>query len=253
MSRLRSSRRTIPLAIALLAALSRPAVAQLGTNLIVNPGAEVGAAANCATAGTTSGWVATGGHQVIAYGTGDYPSTTSPGPVARGCGFFAGGSASALSTLTQSIDLSGFGALTALIDAGRVDFALGGFLGGFDTQDDGVTLTATFRGGADQLLGDAVLVGPNAAARGGVTGLLEMRTVGALPSQTRTVAITLTARRVAGIANDGYADNLAFSLAERVPSTTTPEPSALALLASGALAIGGLATRRARGAAGRTA
>jgi hypothetical protein len=250
---LRATARTIPLVVALVAAVPRPAVAQFGTNLIVNPDAEAGANATCTTAGTVSGWAATGGHRVVAYGTGDYPATTSPGPEQRGCGFFAGGASNALSTLTQSVALHTFDGLAALIDAGRVGFTLAGYLGGFANQDDFVTLSASFRGAADEVLGAATLVGPNAAARGGETGLFAMSTLGVLPSQTRSVQIVLTAQRTAGNANDGYADNLAFTLAERVPTTTTPEPSALALLATGGLAVGGVAARRRRRASGLAA
>ena len=58
-----------------------------------------------------------------------------------GVNFFAGGPGGALSAATQVVDLSG---AAAEIDAGQVTATLSALLGGFATQTDRATVTATF-------------------------------------------------------------------------------------------------------------
>ena len=84
------------------------AAAPFGSNLIVNGDAEadVGTAAGDLIPSVT-GFTTTGQFTVVQYGPNDgFPTATDPGPANRGTNFFAGGPSAALSTGSQSIDVS---------------------------------------------------------------------------------------------------------------------------------------------------
>ncbi len=51
-----------------------------------------------------------------------------------------------------------------------------------------------------------------AAQRSNKTGLLARTATGALPAKTRAVVVRIVATRLDGRYNDGYADNIWFSL-----------------------------------------
>ncbi len=91
-------------------------------------------------------------------------------------------------------------------------FVLSGFLGGFATQNDRATLTATFKDGGGGTLAIASIGPVTNVDRGNVTGLLFRTTSGSVPAGTRTVDLLLTLTRAAGFSNDGYADNLSLVL-----------------------------------------
>jgi hypothetical protein len=207
-----------------------------GTNLIMNGNAEGGAGSTTGfqVIRPVPGWTPAGNFTVVQYGIGGgFPSTTDPGPVNRGSNFFAGGPDNASSNASQVIDVS-MGAAT--IDAGGVTFALNGFLGGYDGQRDNAVLSAFFKDGMGGTLGSA-LIGPvTEPERGGLTGLLFRSTAGTVPLGTRAIDIQLQMTRLDGAYNDGYADNL--SLVLNGPAVNAiPEPTSLALAASGILGL----------------
>jgi hypothetical protein len=209
-----------------------------GANLIVNGNGEAGSASPSGmTSVTIPGWTVTAGSPtVVAYGTaGGFPTATDPGPANRGSNFFAGGQNSALSSIAQTIDLSG-GATQ--IDAGGVTFTLSGSFGGFATHNDNAMLVATFirPGGTDVSFN---LGGVLSADRGNVTGLIAQSLTNLIPVGARSVVLTLVFTRTNPTYNDGYADNLSLSLAP------VPEPGTLALLGTG-LAAAALRLRRRR-------
>jgi alpha-tubulin suppressor-like RCC1 family protein len=190
------------------------------SNLIVNSGADA-AAGSTSSGGSVvpvPGWTRTGSFTAVQYGSGAFPSATSPGPPDRGRNFFAGGPGSTVSTGAQDIDVS---SSAADIDAGRVMFNLSGYLGGFSSQNDNATLRASFLSAAGATLSSSVLGPVTAAQRGNVTGLLLRSATGSVPIGTRTVRLVLTMTRLEGTANDGYADSLSLVLAPSITVTNT--------------------------------
>jgi uncharacterized protein (TIGR03437 family) len=203
---------------ALAAALIPFACAQtsiLGSNLIVNAGAESGTGADgTAAVASVPGWTRTGGCDIYAYNTA-YKNIDGIAPrdiVPRGAGnnYFAGGSKPASCTFTQSIDLSS-GAAT--IDAGTATFAASAYLGGYGSDNDNATGTVAFQGAGGNQLSTLVLgpVGPNDRAKQ-ENGLYLRRQIGQIPVGARKVALTLTMNWVNGTNNEAYADNIALIL-----------------------------------------
>lgn len=188
------------------------ATATFGPNLVVNPGAEAGAASpdNYVVTGAP-GWTQVGNATVIFYepSSGSFPALTDSGPPARGANLFAGGTNNAASAFTQLIDVRGLAHVT---DVSASRFLLSGWLGGFASQDDHALLSARFMNGSLAAL-DSATAGPVLAAdRGSVTGLRRRMTSGLLPVGTRYVAVTLWFTRNEGSYDDGYADSIAFVL-----------------------------------------
>jgi len=216
--------RRIVLAVAvlgLMAGASEQARATFLTNLIVNGNAESGSGSPSGDIVSVPDWTTAGSFTVVEYGAaGGFPTATDPGPTNRGLNFFAGGPSNPLSSAFQSIDES---ADAAVIDTGKVNFTLSGFLGGWDSQDDHAVLSATFLDNSGSDLGSASIGPVWAADRGDETGLLLRTTTGVLPIGTRTIDVLLTMTRDEGDYNDGYADNLSLVL---TPSAV-PEPSTL--------------------------
>ncbi len=181
-----------------------------GANLLVNGDAESGTGSADGSVVSTPGWTTNGNFTVLQYGAGGgFPLATDPGPANRGVNFFAGGPNNAASSATQLVDVSAGG---ATIDGGKVAFKLAGYLGGWSSQDDNATLTATFLSANNATLGTATIGPVMAADRNNATGLLYRSASGALPVGTRSVSFTLQTNRLAGSYNDGYADNLSFVL-----------------------------------------
>jgi hypothetical protein len=186
--------------------------ALFGRNLIVNGGAEAWAHPRAATYGEPLGWTTTGTFTVEAYGApGGYPKDTSPGSPQRGSAFFSGGHAP-LSTASQTISLA---AAAGPIDAGRVRFALSGWLGGYGGQSDNMRVAVRFMRESGETLATASLPPVLARDRNGVTGMLRRTAQGRVPRDTRSAYVLVTSARADGFANDGYADDLSLVLSDR--------------------------------------
>jgi Phosphoesterase family/Putative Ig domain len=202
----------LALVLIILASIAWPASSvastPLGANLIVNPGAETGAAGS-GSGNPPPSWTTSGDFTQILYSTGNgYPTQSSPGPSNRGNAFFGGGYASS-STATQTISI---GDLASEIDASKITYNVSGWLGGYANQDDNMKLVATFRSSSGGSLGTAQIGPVLAAERNNETGFLLRSKTAAVPVGTRSIRLVATATRKVGSSNDGYADNLSLEL-----------------------------------------
>ena len=181
-------------------------------NLIVNGDAESGGAGSeLADTLAPPSWDTTGDLRQMSYANDqDFPVAGDPGPPNRGAAFFAGGDNDSLSTATQLIPLADD--LAADINAGGVQYDLAGWFGGFAGQDDSAVLTVAFLNADGGVLGTAQIGGFNAAARGGVTALLQDTATGSVPAGATAIRVSLQMNRDSGTANDGYADQLELIL-----------------------------------------
>ena len=209
-------------------AMAAPAGADIPAgNLIVNPGAEVGAAANDsfeAAKPPGAPWGTGPRFTQVAYGASgtNFPTTQVAGSIGGGSAFFAGGrddGGGFTDVAYQEIDVSG---AATEIDAGGVSATLTAYLGGTSGQADNAVVFARFDSG-DQTFG-SVSVGPvTDSDRGGVTTLLKRSAQAPVPAGTRTIRIQITATRIDGTYDDAYADNLSLSLAGPLPPGTPPD------------------------------
>src|SRR5689334_10439260 len=119
------------------------ATASAQANLLVNGGGEGDVGGNGFTNVPPSGWQLTGAPTVTQHGSfgPGYFGTSDPGVAVRGQNYIGGGEGQAVSTLTQTIDVSAEG---EAIDAGTTPFTLCGYLGGFSIQNDAAAVTVTF-------------------------------------------------------------------------------------------------------------
>ncbi|MBX3388226.1 MAG: hypothetical protein KF691_02080 [Phycisphaeraceae bacterium] len=196
----------------LIAAASAGVASQASAdpNLINNPGAEAG------SIGTViPGWNTTGTFEVVSYSAGGgFPTINDPGSPTRASKFFAGGVSSPEASAYQTIVLSAF---APAIDTGTQSCTLSGWLGGFSSQDDHCDVFATFYSEHGDLLGQQSIGGVLAAQRSGQTGMLFRTSSGVIPIGTRQVLIQVRMTRTAGTYNDGYADDLSFTLGAACP------------------------------------
>jgi hypothetical protein len=183
-------------------------------NLIVNGDAEAAVGSTDGSPVATPGWTSTGEATAVQYGATGYPGADIPGPTDRGSNFFAGGVQDALSTLTQTIDVS---AWAAAIDAGQVSAVLSGYFGGWEGQADAAVMTATFQSASAAPIGTPISAGDvTPADRGNVTELIQKTTAAVVPAGTRSILITVTMTRQEGTNNDGYCDDLSLVLSGNV-------------------------------------
>ena len=229
---------------ALLALASAPALAS--GNLLVNSGAEAGpASAIGEQVVTVPGWTLDGNFTVVTYNP-DFggPSTSSPGPAGRGLNYFAGGPGNGLSSASQTLDLSSYQSWFA---SHALAFTLSGWLGGFESQNDNAVLSVRFLDAQGNELEFASTNSISAGDRNNVTGLLFLSTGFADSANVHLspvqAVVTLTMTRTDGSYNDGYADNLSFTIDDGVPAAV-PEPGTTALWLAGLAGVGWCARRR---------
>ena len=173
----------------------------LGTNLVVNPGAEAGPSApSTGVALYIPGWSTINDLSVAPYGGTGWIQLTDPGPVDRGVNLFSKVVPND-TYMSQDIDVS---AAASLIDASQVTYAVSAWLGGLGGVSP--TLNYTFFDWSGNQLAATGQLGPVSHT---VTGLFEKSNSGTLPHGTRRVNITLNF--LAGTL-DAMADNIAFTL-----------------------------------------
>ncbi|KAA1248903.1 phosphoesterase [Mycobacterium simiae] len=212
----------------------------LSPNLLVNPGAELGDPSLSGYASVTvPGWTVSGTPTVIKYGTlvrqpspFAFPSVTWPAalgfpdaPPDGGVQFFAGGNV-ATSTLTQTVDLS---AAAYNIDTATVPYRLSGWLGGYLQDPSEASVTVTFLSNDQSPLGTGKIGPVGVFDRRFRTVLVERDTSGNIPAGTRSavVVVTFTDRNpLPGSYNDGFADNLSFTVGAALPAPPPPIPPA---------------------------
>ncbi|HEX4630421.1 MAG TPA: hypothetical protein VH188_05605 [Chthoniobacterales bacterium] len=187
-------------------------------NLIQNPNGDLDTGSTDGSHVAVTNWATSSAFTVIKWvAGGGYPINTDPGPSDRGANFFAGGNGAAVSTATQQIDLS---ANAGDINSGNVVYNLTGYFGGFSSDNDNATLTATFFNISNTILGAVTTGDVTASDRTNATGLLQRTASGIIPVNATKVVLTLTMTRLNGSSNDGYADSLDFRCTLGGASTT---------------------------------
>lgn len=190
------------------AAPQTPAPGTWGKNLLTNGDAESTPPGADPTQGAKPvGWIVFGDFVSMPYGAdGGYPDLNTPGPSDRGKRFFSGGKAEC-STATQLVQLP-----AASAGAAATTFRLSGHVGGFDTQDDQMIVTATFYDDSGKTVGTARIGPVLSVDRAGEMKLLYREATGKVPAGARSAEVTVVSIRTSGEANDGYGDNLSFQL-----------------------------------------
>jgi hypothetical protein len=199
----------LALALALQVAAAAAPSSLLGGNLVVNGNAEAGPALPKSVG--AQGWATTGHFTAVNYGYDDYPNKLAPGPSDRGSRLFTGGTSDAVSTASQAADVSSLG---PAIDAGKVHYNFSAWIGGYASQRDYATVTATFYNASHTRL-NSVQLGPvTSADRQGITALLRRQSSGPVPAGTRTIGVKVVSTRTEGASNDGYTDNISLTLSQ---------------------------------------
>jgi hypothetical protein len=193
-----------------------PPAAQFGVNLLFNGDAEYdrGFAVHDRFDQYVSGWDDPGNGEnsprmtIVEYGPGHWVGPTDPGSPTRGANMFIGGVQDD-ARITQRVDVA---SLAAQIDAGGVDFALSGYLGGRGAERDMARISARFLDGDGGFISFGQIGPVTPADRGDLTQMLLRELDGTLPAGTRTIEVTLVMTRLDGPDNDGYADDLSLVL-----------------------------------------
>lgn len=199
-------------------------------NLLANPGAEgPGATGVSTTPGPAfPGWTRTeGAPTFVRYATPGFASLIDAPRWAGGAGFFSGGiGPSAIAQQTVAV-----ADRTQSIDAGLASARLSGLLGGFLAQNDAARVAASFLGAAGQTLGAPLTIGPvTAADRKNQTVLVRRTATAAVPQGTRSIRVTMTMTRAAGVYDDASLDDLSLRLTASVPPAPPAPPVATGLL-----------------------
>jgi hypothetical protein len=227
--------RIAPALLALLAGALASTGALASGNLLVNGNAEAGAGADDGSVVAVPGWTTTSGNFTVATYNTEFsgPDASSPGPVDRGLNYFAGGPDTAFSQATQTVDLTPY---QSFFSSHPFSFTLSGWFGGFAGQDDYAYVSVSFRDADNNELEFASTSPIFASDRNNITGLLFVST-GWTPDNNINInpalaVITLTMTRTEGSYDDGYADNLLFSVG------AVPEAGSVAMMLAG---LGGMA------------
>ena len=218
-------------------------------NLLANPGAEQGTAAEDDTASPAPPrWRRTGGFTSVRYGAVvglvAFPTLDVASLLGAGDAFFAGGPSGA-ATATQVVDVSGWA--PEIDGRAGVTMRLSALLGGYRLSDDRAVVSAHFRAPSGRRLGGFSLDAVTAAERGNATMLMARLASAPVPRLTRSVAVTVRSGPPGGSYNDAYVDDIA--LVPRVPPLEGVPPRR----ARGRRSFGGVAviSRRVRVARGR--
>jgi hypothetical protein len=196
----------------------------LYTNLLINSGAESGTGgATGYEAEVIPGWTTVGGFTVVQWNAAGFLYPAEAVPIGGGSNFFAGGPASANSSATQVVSLSG---LSSQIDAGQIVATLSGYVGGWQPQDDNIVLLDALGGTVGSTL---TLATVNAAARASVSGLVYVTGSVVVPVGAVSAQVKMAATFFSGSYNDGYADNISLTLSQVTP----PVPYYANLLTNG--------------------
>lgn len=185
----------------------------LDHNLVGNPGAEAGPAAETPETGVPPPeWETAEGLAVFRYGAWDgLPTLDSPGPIDRGLNLFAGGLGLGESTARQTVEIA---PAAPLIDPGHVRAVLSAWLGGSGATEDVPFVDAVFLGDDDLATGEVSLPPVTSAERQQLTSLVFREAETQLPPGTRRVRIVLRMIRLSGDPNGAVADNLSLVLTE---------------------------------------
>ena len=182
----------------------------LGTNLVVNGGAEVGPGVPRPDfAPYIPGWSSDKGASVSPYGGDEgFITSSDAGPVERGVNLFYGGPVATTSDIYQDIDVS---PSATAIDAGQVQYEISAWLGGLGGHQS-PTLTYEFFDWSGTQLAPTSQLGPVSIK---VTSLQSFSQSGSLPPGTRRVHIALSFHFGINNSDTGgsLADNIAFTLA----------------------------------------
>ncbi len=185
-------------------------------NLVQNPGGEAGQGANDASSQpATPSWSVTGTFTQVRYGAPGFPTAEDGSRAAGDKNFFAGGPGGAVSTASQTISVA---EAATEIDAGGLGWSLSAFIGGYSTQGDDASVTASFLDPDNLLIGSQTIGPVSTADRKSVTALLPRTASGVLPPNTRSIQVVITAVRSEGNYNDGYIDNVDLTLGPPPPA-----------------------------------
>lgn len=203
------------IAAALLAGAASSAASP---NLLGNGTAELGPGAKTSdnvlgVVQSIPGWTRTGNFTVVEYGSpGGFPDLPASQAIGGGKNFFAGGPSNPNSGATQIVNVA---SRAAAIDGRKMTATLAGYLGGYSSQRDSLTVSASFLSASGKKLGGLTIGPVTPAQRKSLTTLVAKSASRRVPAKTRSIQVALTAVRTDGSYNDGYADNLKLTLKKR--------------------------------------
>ncbi len=201
-----------------------------GTDLLLNPGAQVGnASARGWDAVTIPSWqIVSGLPTVVRYGTGHFPPATGRGPAVKTGQMFVGG-AGGTAKLRQVVPLL---SLEGTGPHKRTSFRLSGFLGGDSRSSAG--LSVTFLSAAGKTLGHASIRPVSGHLPKTASMAFRART-GKLPAGTARAAVVLTLgtkrTNIDGFNapyvgfDRGIADDISLSVSAHVPPRRLMPPA----------------------------
>ena len=111
--------------------------------------------------------------------------------------------------MTQTVSVA---SEASAIATGTLPYDFSAWIGGYSTQADQASVTASFLNSAGTSLGSATLGLVTAAQRGNSTELLLQSATGTVPAGTASVKFTVSYTRSAGTEDDGYVDDIAMTL-----------------------------------------
>jgi uncharacterized protein (TIGR03437 family) len=179
------------ISVAVLVTASQVAAAQslLGTNLIVNGGAETGSAGTglANVVSTIPGWTRTGNANVLPYDLTGLVRLNNPAPPDHSFNYFVSGPSSLglTSVLTQDIDVS---SAAATIGGGNVKYVVSAWLGITNFGGTPATVNFAFKNAAGQTFSSVLLTLPGAVSN----SLFLQQKTGLVPAGTARVTVTLT-------------------------------------------------------------